>query len=120
MGRTQEIGAGAERVAAEWLLEQGFRLLHTNWREGRYELDIVAEKGDTLHFVEVKCRRRGALTSPEEAVTAAKFAALQKAAAAYIARYGVDLEPQFDAIAVEYDAHGYNIRYIPQAMVPRW
>ena len=120
MSVNQETGARAERLAAEWLMEHGFRLLHTNWRSGRYELDIVAEKGDTLHFVEVKARRAGSLTTPEDAITPAKFAALQKAAAAYITAYGIDLEVQFDAIAVEYRDSSFEVRYIPNAMIPRW
>ena len=63
-------------MAAQWLQEHGFRILHTNWRHGRYELDIVAECDGVLHFVEVKCRKANGLTTPEEAITAAKFAAL--------------------------------------------
>ena len=120
MGITQEIGSRAEGIAAEWLMDRGFRLRHMNWRSGRYEIDIVAEKGDTVHFVEVKCRKEGALTSPEDAVTPAKFRALQKAAAAYINTYGVDLEPQFDLVAVEYEGDGYDVRFIPNAMTPGW
>lgn len=113
-------GAWGEAVAARWLQDAGFELLHTNWRSGRYELDIVARRGDVLHFVEVKARRAGALTTPEEAVTPAKFRALQRAAEAYIAAYGVNLEVQFDAIAVEYGDRCHEVRYIPNAMVSRW
>lgn len=120
MGRTQDIGSRAEAEAVDYLRCEGFLVCHTNWRDGRYELDIVARKGDTIHFVEVKCRRRGALTAPEDAVTPAKFRALQKAANAYISTYGIDLEPQFDVIAVEYDDNGSELRYTPNAMIPSW
>lgn len=120
MATTQEKGSRGERAAAEWLLDRGFRLLHTNWRSGRYEIDIVAEKTGTLHIVEVKLRRAGGLTSPEDAITPAKFAALQKAAAAYIMAYGVDLEVQFDVVAVEEMGGSFEIRYIPDAMTVNW
>lgn len=120
MGITQEIGGWAERVAAEYLTGMGFIVRHRNWRSGRYELDIVAEKDGFLHFVEVKCRRRGALTAPEDAVTPAKFEALRKAAEAYIATYGIDLEPQFDVVAVEYEGDRFEVRYIPGAMTQGW
>lgn len=120
MGRTQEIGSRAEAEAVDYLRSEGFLVCNTNWRSGRYELDIVAQKSDTIHFIEVKCRRRGALTSPEDAVTPAKFRALQKAANAYICTHGIDLEPQFDVIAVEYDDGGCELRYIPNAMTAGW
>lgn len=67
-----ERGVQGEQAAAEYLLEHGFRILHRNWRSGHYELDIVAVKDDTLHIVEVKCRRKGSLTAPEEGLTPAK------------------------------------------------
>lgn len=117
---TQHTGSVGEQAAADYLSANGFTLLHRNWRHGRYELDIVAQKGDTLHIVEVKCRRRAALTPPEMAATAAKFSALQKAAAAYVAAYAIDLDVQFDLAAVEYDEAGTYVRYIPAAMSPRW
>lgn len=120
MGITQEKGSRGERAAAEWLMGHGFRLLHTNWRNGRYEIDIVAERAGTLHIVEVKSRRAGSLTTPEDAITPAKFAALQKAAGAYIATYAVDLEVQFDVVAVEEYNGDFSIRYIPDAMTPGW
>ncbi len=101
-------------------MDNGFRILHRNWRSGRYELDIVAEKGDAIHFVEVKCRRRGSLTAPEDAFTRTKFDSLVKAARAYIAAYGIDLDAQFDLIAVEESFSSSTLRYIPNAMTPRW
>lgn len=53
---------GGEEAAARWLLDHGFTLLHRNWRQGHYELDIVAARKGTLHFIEVKTRRRDGLT----------------------------------------------------------
>lgn len=116
MSITQEIGRAGEQAAAEWLHRNGFELLHRNWRQGRYELDIVARRAGIVHFIEVKARREGSLTSPEQAITPAKARALFQAAQAYIAHNGVDLETQFDLIAVQ----GEEIRYIPGAMAPSW
>ena len=50
------IGAEGERVAAEFLLGKGYNLLERNYRNRLGELDIIADKGDTLVFVEVKTR----------------------------------------------------------------
>lgn len=49
-------GAEGERLAAEYLLKEGFDLLHRNWRNGRCEIDLVARRDGVLHIIEVKSR----------------------------------------------------------------
>ncbi len=118
---TAEIGRQGEDLAQEYLLREGFTLLHRNWRNGRYELDLVAEKEGVLHIVEVKTRVAGNPVSPEEAYTRAKFRALCQAAGYYIRLYKIDADVQFDLIAVEHDEWGeYVLRYIPAVMSPVW
>lgn len=120
MSITGDIGARGEREAVDYLISEGFTILHTNWRSGRYELDIVARKHGMVHFVEVKCRKTNGLTTPEDAITRAKFNALRHAAAAYLSLYHIDDESQFDLVAVEHDGGEYAVRYIPQAMTMSW
>lgn len=121
MGYTQEIGRISEDAAAVFLRDKGFVIRHRNWREGRYELDIIAEKDDMLHFVEVKCRKSGGLTLPEDSMTPAKFASLTKAANAYVACYETELETQFDLICVLHNGKQIiNIDYYPAVMYCRW
>ncbi len=120
MGLTADTGSRGEEVAGIFLAGEGFDILHRNWRSGHWEIDIVARKGDMLHIVEVKTRRARALTSPEEAMTARKFDLLCKAANAYINIHGLDLEVQFDLVAVELDGENEVVRYIPNVMTPRW
>lgn len=50
----KEIGALGERVAAEYLKRHGFTIRDQNILRKTGELDLIAEKGGTLHFVEVK------------------------------------------------------------------
>lgn len=119
----KEHGQLGERLAADWLLDNGFEILHANWRSGRYEIDLVAQSlaDGELHIVEVKTRKSGALTSPEEAYTPAKFKALCRAAEAYIALYNLDIDVRFDLIAVELSDDGSaEIRFIPEVMSPSW
>ena len=51
---TRESGAEAESFAAGWLVKQGYTILDRNFFMKGGELDIVAKKGDTLAFVEVR------------------------------------------------------------------
>ena len=115
------IGQRGEEIAARFLLSEGFDLLHRNGRSGRYELDIVARKEGVLHIVEVKSRKADGLTAPEEAMTRKKFNALFRAAQQYVALYRIDADTQFDLIAVDLLPDStHRLRYIPNAMVPRW
>ena len=115
------IGQRGEEIAARVLRSEGFDLLHRNWRSGRYELDIVARKEGVLHIVEVKSRKADGLTAPEEAMTRKKFNALFRAAQQYVALYRIDADTQFDLIAVDLLPDStHRLRYIPNAMVPRW
>ncbi len=116
-----ETGAAGERAAAEYLRRAGYELQHLNWREGRYELDIVALRDGELHFVEVKTRRADGLTPPEAAITCAKRLALRRAAEAYLAVTGWRGEVRFDLAAVEIDAGGAaTVRFIADAMEYNW
>jgi len=50
----KEVGALGEKVAAEYLRRHGFNIRDCNVAHKTGELDIIAEKENTLHFVEVK------------------------------------------------------------------
>ena len=118
---TRERGDLGEQAAADWLRRNGFLIMERNWRYGRYEIDIIASRLDTVHFVEVKTRHAGSLTSPEDAITETKIRALRKAASAYMAYHRLNLEPQFDLVAVEITPNGaQNVRYVENAVQYGW
>lgn len=118
---TDETGRIGEEAAAAYLRREGFELCARNWRTGHYELDIVARKWDVLHVVEVKTRRTGSLTPPEAAATQAKFKALRRAAAAYLAHEEWQGDVQFDLAAVVVGADGAaEVRLIENAMEYHW
>ena len=119
---TRDIGRLGEEAAAELLRGEGYQILHRNWRAGRYELDIVATKGEHICFVEVKTRRARGLTAPEDAFTPHKLKALARAADAYLHLYAAEhLEPRFDLVAVECEGgRVVAIRHIPDAGTLSW
>jgi putative endonuclease len=121
MGDTQKIGAEGEQAAVDWLRAAGFEIVVRNWKSSPYELDIVARRWDTLHFVEVKSRDSESWQSPEESMTAKKQRSFRRAVEAYLALTDSDLEPQLDLIAVDTTPDGrFEVRYIPEAVISRW
>ena len=68
----RRLGAFGERLAAAHLEAKGYRIRARNYRCREGEIDIVAQDGDTLVFVEVRTRRGDALGGPAESVTATK------------------------------------------------
>jgi putative endonuclease len=79
----QQTGRVGESLAANWLKEAGFTIIERNWRQSRYEIDIIACKKDTLHIIEVKTRRSRVLGYPETAVGPKKLRQLVDGADAY-------------------------------------
>jgi len=84
MAEHNDIGKQGEELAARWLEEKGFSILHRNWHYGKLEIDIVATKGKFLYFIEVKTRNFSRYGHPEDSVTKKKFRKLQRAADEYL------------------------------------
>lgn len=111
-GLTTIIGNQGEEAATQWLRNQGFYIVERNWRMGRYEIDIIAQRWDTLHFVEVKTRHIGGWQTPYQSIDERKVRALRYAANTYRALYRTRLNFQFDLIAVTVDDHNnFSIDY---------
>ncbi|NLN93093.1 MAG: YraN family protein [Candidatus Hydrogenedens sp.] len=91
----------AEDLAARHLKKQGYRILHRNIRLDRFEMDIVAQKADTVVFAEVRSRSDDSHTAPENTVQHAKQQHLREAARRYLARFGEeDVYYRFDVIGI--------------------
>jgi len=84
---TYQKGKSGEDHAANFLRLKGYRVLERNYRVGQGEIDLIARRGGTLVFVEVKTRRGKAQGTPLEAVTAHKVKRLSAAAAVYLAAH---------------------------------
>ena len=96
----------------EWLRERGFYIVERNWRIGHYEIDIIAEHLDTIHFVEVKTRHKGGWQSAYDSINEAKIRSLRRGAMAFRTIRRIQLNLQFDLIAVTVDAFGnHTVEY---------
>ncbi len=121
MTEKQVRGAIGEQAAVDYLRQNGFMIIERNYRVGRSEIDIIASRHDELHFVEVKTRKFGTMTAPEEALTEQKYRAMRRAASAYMAQHHCPLEPRFSLVAVEMVGERVEaLRFIEDAMEYNW
>ena len=97
---THARGQRGEEIAAQLLVDAGFRLVSRNWRHGRGELDLVAIDTDgTVVFVEVKSARGIWAGDPGEWITPAKQVRLAKLALAWLVRHeSTHRMVRFDAV----------------------
>jgi putative endonuclease len=102
--KRRETGILGEKLAKDYLKKRGYRIRESNYRCPEGEVDIIAEHGDYLVFVEVKTRRSLEFGSPEESITAEKRQRLRAVAAHYQQTH--DKLPQLwriDVVAIELD-----------------
>jgi putative endonuclease len=98
------LGAAGEAAACAHLERIGYRILARNAREGGVELDIVAERGGVLVFVEVKTRRGADYGGAAEAVDPRKQARIARGAAAWLRAHRSRARAvRFDVITCEPD-----------------
>ena len=123
MVNTLRIGAAGEKAATEYVRHTlGYTIAELNWRSGHHEVDIIAISSDGhYHFVEVKTRKFGTMTAPEEAINEQKMRAMRRAASAYMAQHRCNLEPRFSLIAVEMIGERVeSLRFVEDALEYGW
>lgn len=99
----RKTGSLYEEKAAEYLTKQGLRVIETNYRCRIGEIDMIAEDGPTLVFVEVKYRKTGRSGSAAESVGRQKQERIYRCAQVYMKYHGISfLRPvRFDVLAMD-------------------
>ena len=104
MGKEQNRAKGRyyEAQAEAFLKSQGYQILEKNYWTRFGEIDLIAQDGEYLVFVEVKYRRDEGSGNPLEAVTPAKQRVICRVASYYLYThgYGEDMPCRFDVAAV--------------------
>jgi putative endonuclease len=113
-----KLGKEGEEYALDYVKHRGYKVLHTNWRYGKKELDIVALKNEILIIFEVKTRASDYWEDPKDAVKMRKQRNMVEAADAYVHEYSLDNEVQFDVISLIHNGRGFEIEHIPDAFYP--
>jgi putative endonuclease len=99
--RRRALGALGEDAAQLWYEARGFEILDRNWRVREGEIDLVARRGATVVFCEVKTRSSDRFGVPVEAVTMTKQRRLRTLAARWLAAHPTQRgEVRFDVASV--------------------
>ncbi|MCZ6669758.1 MAG: YraN family protein [Acidobacteria bacterium] len=94
-------GKRGEEIALRHLEKNGYHILERRFRTRFGEIDLIADEGGDLVFVEVKTRTGPLFGSPEEAVDQRKQRRLIRLASAYLQkRRWEDRSCRFDVVAV--------------------
>jgi putative endonuclease len=97
----QSAGGDAEEAAARFLADRGLRIVARNYRTRQGEIDLVAQDGDTLVFVEVRLRSSGRYGGAVGSIDARKQARIAAAARHFLMRLAREPRCRFDVITVE-------------------
>ena len=117
MASHNDLGKKGEALAEEYLSRNGYQILAKNWRYLKAEIDLIAQKEDTLAIVEVKTRSSVDIVSPEAAVNEKKIKLLVSAANEYIIQHDLDVEARFDIISIHKKDNKYNLDHTKDAFL---
>jgi putative endonuclease len=114
----QHLGSKGEKLALAHLRKNGYLILHCNYRIGRAEVDIIAEKQDCTVFIEVKTRSSIEFGYPETFVSKKQERTLIAAAEIYLAK-NKEVKPiRYDIIAIIITREATTITHFEDAFWP--
>ena len=120
MQTTVEIGNSGEEIALNYLKSLGYKIVATNWRHKKFEIDIIAIDKNELCFIEVKYRKNNAFGEPHEAVHENKQQQIINGASEFIKQNDYDLEARFDIISITKNGNENKLEHIKKAFTPEW
>lgn len=116
LNRQQQFGRKSEALAARHLKKNGYQILEQNYRTPAGEIDIIAQEGQTLVFVEVKARRTAGYGSPKQSVTPQKQKKISMAALQYLkTRKNGPVRARFDVVAITAIGRSEQIEIVKNA-----
>lgn len=118
MAKHNTIGRFGEDWARRFLERKDYVILDVNWRARNKEIDIIAQDGNTIVFVEVKTRSSKKWGSPSNAVTKKKQEFLIEAADEFLKQKEIDKDARFDVLAVVNINGNVSVDHIINAFYP--
>ena len=114
--RDLQFGRFAEQVAADYYLAKGYLIRERNWRYRKIEIDLIAQSGNIIIFVEVKARS-GRDMLPFQAVDYGKIRRMVRGADVYLKRMAGNYEYRYDIFALTGDFENYSYEVFEDAFV---
>lgn len=112
-------GRTGEEIACRHLEALGYIIRERNWQYRRREVDIIAQQGSELVFVEVKTRGASSFGTAMEAVDETKRRHLIEAADYFVRQYRLDLSVRFDIIGIDIAPDAtYRLTHSERAFYP--
>ena len=96
----KKLGEKGEKIARLYLEKNGWKILEKNYKTPFGEIDIIAEKGETVAFIEVKTRQSDIYGAPSEAVSNMRKQRYIRGANYYFLNKIIDCTVRFDIIEV--------------------
>ena len=119
MATHNDLGKKGEIIALNFLKENGYQILETNYRFSRAEIDIIAIYEKVLIFIEVKTRSKNLFGNPEDFINARKLELMMDAAYNYMEKIGHEGEIRFDVISILMPKNGQmHFDHFKDAFVP--
>lgn len=113
---TTQKGSEAETMAASFLARQGYQVLCRNYRYGKSEIDLIAQKGSFIVFVEVKYRTNTSFGHPEQVISYQQVNRIATAAQAWMESQKIDAPVRYDVISITSSAGMPIIRHFEDAI----
>ena len=97
---SRQRGAWGEKLAEEYLSEQGYYIVATGFRSRFGEIDLIVRNREYIVFVEVKLRKNAVFAQAREFVGKEKQRKLRKTADLWLVSHRTRLQPRFDVIEI--------------------
>jgi len=115
MAKHNELGKLGEQLAVDFLIKNGYQIKERNWRFQKAEVDIIAQKENTLAIVEVKTRSTNYFGDPQDFIKQKKINLLVKAIDEYVVSKDLDVEVRFDVIGIIKTENKTKIKHLEDA-----
>lgn len=102
--KANKAGVWGEIFTARYLRDNGYRIITGNFRTRLGEIDLIAQKGGYICFVEVKTRGENSIGEAKEAVDFPKREKLTATAQIFNKVYPTKKQPRFDVCEVYLDS----------------
>ena len=117
MADHNELGKEGEQFAIEYLQKNGYLILEKNYRFLKAEVDVIAEKENTIIAIEVKTRSTDYFGDPQDFINQKKIKLMVSAMDNYVVDRDLDVEVQFDIIAIIKQKSVFQIEHLKDAFL---